>query len=262
MAADAQPPYAPPPYAQTNLQLYRQLRGAYPPEAVARVAAAYELAASLFTGRFRGSGKTFLAHLVGTASVLASIRAPTPVVVAGLLHAAYAQGEFGGGVPGATADKRARLVGAIGEEAETLVAGFTDLAWDERAIPTLLERVDALGPGERDVVRMRLANELEDYLDLGTLYGAHADADRAWAAAVGPACAELARRLGHPELSAGLARVFDESARGSVAPALRRPHGGSYLLAPASHRPRARAAWASRLAALRKRAGHLLRRLR
>ena len=40
-----------------------------------------------FPGTYRGSGKPFLAHLVGTASVLASLRARTPVVVTGLLHA-------------------------------------------------------------------------------------------------------------------------------------------------------------------------------
>lgn len=247
-------------YAQTNLQLYRQLRASHPPEAVARAAAGYELAARLFTGRFRGSGKTFLAHLVGTASVLAGIGAPADVVAAGLLHAAYAQGEFGSGVPGVTPARRARLVRAVGEEAEALVRGFTELAWNERAIPELLARAATLGPRERDVVRIRLANELEDFLDLGTLYGTHAEADRKWAEAVGPACAELARRLGHPGLAAELERVFEESARESLPAALRRPHGGSYLLAPASHRLRARAAVAARLARLRRRAVRLLRR--
>jgi (p)ppGpp synthase/HD superfamily hydrolase len=247
-------------YAQTNLQLYRQMRESHPPEAVAQVAAGYELAVLLFTGRFRGSGKTFLAHLVGTASVLAGLRAPGAVVTAGVLHAAYAQGEFGSGVPGVTPAKRSRLIRAVGEEAEALVAGFTELAWDERSIPELLEGVATLGPRERDVVRIRLANELEDYLDLGTRYGTYAESDRKWAAAVGPACAELARRLGHAGLASDLERVFEESARESVPDALRRPHGGSYLVAPASHRPRARAALATRLARLRRRAARLLRR--
>jgi (p)ppGpp synthase/HD superfamily hydrolase len=35
------------------------------------VASAYELTATLMTGQFRASGKTFIAHLVGTASILA-----------------------------------------------------------------------------------------------------------------------------------------------------------------------------------------------
>ena len=83
-------------YAQTNIQLFNQLQregyGAADLEAVAR---AYDLAIALTTGRFRASGKTFIAHLVGTAGILGSLKAPGPLVVAGLLHAAYAAGDFG-----------------------------------------------------------------------------------------------------------------------------------------------------------------------
>ena len=97
------------PYAQTNLQLYAQmLRAAYPETDVDRVRAAYEFALPLFAGAYRGSGKPFIAHLVGTASILVSIRARMPVVVAGLLHAVYASGEFGNGWRG-DRDSRRRV---------------------------------------------------------------------------------------------------------------------------------------------------------
>jgi predicted HD phosphohydrolase len=46
----------------------------------------YDFALQIFTGRLRGSGKPFLSHLVGTASILATLDAPTRVVAAGLLH--------------------------------------------------------------------------------------------------------------------------------------------------------------------------------
>jgi (p)ppGpp synthase/HD superfamily hydrolase len=62
-------------YAQTNLQLYRQLRDRTDAD-VALVAAAYELALSLFPRSFRATGKPFLCHLVGTASILDSHGAP------------------------------------------------------------------------------------------------------------------------------------------------------------------------------------------
>jgi len=42
----------------------------YDEQEIAAVKNSYELAMTLFTGRFRGSGKTFIAHLVGTASIL------------------------------------------------------------------------------------------------------------------------------------------------------------------------------------------------
>src|SRR5208282_2979363 len=77
-------------YAQTNIQLINQLRGeSYATSDLRVVVDSYELAALLLTGRFRASGKTFIAHLVGTASILGSLHAPAPLVAAGLLHAVY-----------------------------------------------------------------------------------------------------------------------------------------------------------------------------
>ena len=75
-------------YAQTNLQLYAQLRRANADESdLALVRRGYDLAMHLCPASFRGSGKPLLAHLVGTASILASLGQPTRVVTAGLLHA-------------------------------------------------------------------------------------------------------------------------------------------------------------------------------
>ena len=78
------------PYAQTNVQLFNQLRSqGYSQNDRERVREAYEFAMRLFTGLFLPSGKTFIDHLVGTASILTSLRMPVEVVVAGLIHAAY-----------------------------------------------------------------------------------------------------------------------------------------------------------------------------
>ena len=62
--------------AQTYVQLHRQLRDAgYAPVDVECCRAAYRLAAELFTARFRPSHDSFLSHVVGTASILTSMRA-------------------------------------------------------------------------------------------------------------------------------------------------------------------------------------------
>ena len=62
-------------FAQTNIQLLNQMYDlGYDEQEIAAVGKSYELAMILFTGRFRGSGKTFIAHLVGTASILVSVR--------------------------------------------------------------------------------------------------------------------------------------------------------------------------------------------
>ena len=83
-------------FAQTNIQLVNQLqRDGYHSSEIELVVRSYELAMRVFTGLFRSCEKTFIAHLVGTASILSKHRAPLNVVVAGLLHSAYTVGDFG-----------------------------------------------------------------------------------------------------------------------------------------------------------------------
>ena len=231
------------PCAQTNLQLYRQLgAGGYAAAEIGTIAGAYELSLRLFPGMYRGSGKPFLAHLVGTASVLAALRARPPVVATGLLHAAYTHGEFGNGWRGMSDPKRAAVRGAVGEEVEDLIARYTKLTWRRDTIPQIGARVETMTPVERDVLLVRLANELEDHLDLGILYAADVEARREFMRADLPSAVAMAERLGHPALARGLAETFAEVAGAQIAPGLQRGHGTTFQIPLASHRLRLRVA--------------------
>jgi hypothetical protein len=162
--------------AQTNLQLYQQLsERAADSSDLAIVRRGYELAASLFAGVYRASGKPFIAHLVGTADILIQDRAPLAFVTAGLLHAAYAQGDFGDGVPGPTETRRRQVVNAIGADAERLVARYTAMAWKGGDLSGDRNRPDSLDALDRKVLRIRLANEVEEISDFGILH--HRDAE-------------------------------------------------------------------------------------
>ncbi len=223
-------------YAQTNLQLYAQVRcAAYPEGDVDCVRAAYEFALPLFAGAYRGSGKPFIAHLVGTASILASVRARMPVVVAGLMHAAYASGEFGDGSRGEAPWKRARLVSAVGAEVADLVTGYTALRWNTQTIPVIRDRLDTMGGQEREVLLVRLANELEDHLDLGVLYCSDAERRRAYLGTPLYRCVDMAARLGFLELAGALDDAFKKTLSADVPRAFRRREGESFRLTPASH---------------------------
>jgi len=230
-------------YAQTNIQLYRQLEAeGYSVADVETVGRAHELAQRLFPGIYRGSGRPFLAHLVGTASVLVSLRARVPVVVTGLLHAVYTHGEFGNGWRGIKEAKRAKVRQEVGEEVEDLIARYTRLTWRPSTLPAIRAGFDAMGPLERDVLLVRLANELEDHLDLGILYSADHKWRRAFMETDLPACVEMAERLGAPALAKRLAETFAEVSNAHVSPALRGSHGESFRIPLASHRPRLRVA--------------------
>jgi (p)ppGpp synthase/HD superfamily hydrolase len=160
-------------YAQTNLQLFNQLRSeGYSDSELSCIFNAYKVVVSLYTGWFRPSGKTFIAHLVGTASILASLRLPAKVVAAGLLHAAYSSGSFDNtSQKGITPAKRQWLIHAVGSEVEEYITKYQVLKWNKNNnISVICQGLDSLEPIEREVLLIRLANELEEYQDLGLLY--------------------------------------------------------------------------------------------
>lgn len=158
-------------YAQTNIQLFNQLRlGGYSNADMSLVRDAYESAMVLFTGRFQPSGKSFMAHVVGTASILASLRLPAEVVAAGLLHNVYEQGDFGNGRSGVSITKRQEIRRLLNPEIEEYVFRFPDLHWKSRTVQLAPVNPDRLALVDRNVLFIRLADYLEHLLDLDLLY--------------------------------------------------------------------------------------------
>ncbi len=215
-----------PPAAQTNLRLYRQLHDAgYMPSDLIWVRDGYELATSLFAGQYRGSGKPFVAHLVGTASILASIDAPPSAVVAGLLHAAYAQGDFG---LARWRHRRERVRAKIGNPAEELVWRYNEMPWTPSEIDCLRADSTRLAQTDRLVVLMRLANELDDNLDLA-MFHSHAAKDAFHDCR--DSIVALARTISGPMLANAFLATYREDSGGEWAGALSLNRPFSYQLA-------------------------------
>jgi (p)ppGpp synthase/HD superfamily hydrolase len=192
----------------------------------------------LFAGRFRPSGKTFIAHLVGTASILSSLRVPIEVVAAGLLHAAYIYGDFGDEDRGISEAKREQLRGVVGRRIEEYVDRYTIQPWNEKTISAICDSLDALSPIDRDVLLMRLANELEDHLDLGILYCGNVKQRQHYINRSGAILVKIAEELGFPTLAADLAQIFRESTLAEIPAQLRRPSNSSFTLAPSYYQRR------------------------
>ncbi|MDP8961086.1 MAG: hypothetical protein M3N32_05660 [Actinomycetota bacterium] len=225
-------------YAQTNLQLCNQLRAsAYDERDVELVKDAYDLAVTLFTGQFRSSGKPFLAHLVGTASVLTALGAPARVIAAGLLHASYASGEWGDGRGKVSSDERRQTLRALDAGVEELVRHYTEFRWDARSILEIHAGIDSLSEAERTVVLVRLANLMEDYLDLGMAYSHKGEKDKQ-ADSVLELSSQIAELLDHGDLASELRRVFAENRAAKIPPALIRGRRSSFTVAPLSHQVR------------------------
>jgi hypothetical protein len=229
--------------AQTNLQLYNQLIArSWRVEDLARVKGAYDLAARLFSGRYRCSGKPFVDHLVGTASVVADLGERVDMVAAALLHAAYEQGDFGGGRAGRPEARRAAVARAVGSGAEALVFAYGTTPWTTDTLARRRTDADTLDAIERDVIVLRLANEADEHIDLGTRYcdrGGFALYDEDAVAEM----ALLAERIGVPALAVRL-RAIADAERGITVPVpLRSSASGSEVIVPRSaRRPFARSA--------------------
>ena len=245
-------------YAQTNIQLYNQLLLAGWCEADLRlIHAGYLLAASLFTGHFRPNQKVFLAHLVGTASILAVHGAEAETTAAGLLHSAYSHGEFGDCSRGIAERKRERVKSVLGPACEALIARYSSPDCDLSKLATRFAEGERLSAAERTVAFIKLADVLEDHCDLGMGYSpnkrlpATSGSATAWCEIV----TKLATGLGHATLASELRAALDQAADIRIPDFLCGSRDGSYLIAPLSHRTRAtvrlarfRSRWKSKLA--------------
>jgi len=223
--------------AQTNLQLYDEVAPlGWSETDLVRLRDGYDLVCELFSGMVRPTGKTFVAHLVGTASALVRIGERPAVVLAGLLHAAYTLGEFGDGTRGESEPKRRVVTAAVGPEAEWLVSRYTRLRWAPEVVSGLLERATDLDAEARDVVVMRLANEVDEWVDGGHRYAPAAATNMQSSL---DALVSLAERVGLPELGREL-RALDASANAAEVPVVLVGvnRGGSHAIPPRSHRPR------------------------
>ncbi len=227
------------PYAQTNLQLFNQLRReGYSNTDLSFVRDACELTIVLYSGRFLPSGRPFIAHVVRTASILASLHLSAQVVAAGLLHNVYDTGDFGDCRRGISTGKRALISRVLSPEVEEYVARFPTLYWGSPTIQLARDDPDHLSPLDRAVLLILLADHLEHLLDLDVLY--YVGAECRYYLNNSRTGAELAARLGASQLATQLNETLRETefAELPVEIPAAKLRDRSFVLAPRSCRKR------------------------
>ena len=193
-----------PSYAQTNLQLWQQLQGeGYSDGEKSLVHNTYEFARRLYSGFFIASGRTQIAHLVGTASILSTLRVPGVVVAAGLIHNVYENADFGSCRDGPTAAKRAATRRAVGEEVERYVHHIYVQTVGRQSFSSILNQIDAMEFLARYAVLIKICDRFEHRVNDGGLeqYTKYVDKD-------GPMIIEVTRRLGFPVLARQIQQVI------------------------------------------------------
>ena len=228
------------PYAQTNIQLFNQLqREGYSDAELALVRNAYELTVDLHTGRFLASGRTHIAHVVGTASILGSPHPPADVVAAGLIHNVYGSGEFGCGSKGISRAKRKRVRQIVGEQVEEYVYRFLALRLNPRTLSIIGNDPDALDSTDRHAFLIELAERLDHHLSHDGLEKYQKHMDRSGQLMVG-----IAEKLGFADLAAEMQKALTDRNPGKVfvRPIDPSSPNRSRVVAPRSYRRRLRVA--------------------
>lgn len=186
---------------QTNTGLYVQLHEAgFSAADLAATQRAYRLASRLFNGKYRKTERVFICHAVGAASSAARFDSRFAFVVAAMLHAAYDSGQFPDGrIGGPSSSHRAWLAAQVGPEVEAILYRYQDFGFD-RGGPEQYVR-NGFAEGDRDLMFISLAHEVDDLLDLGlrfaSKYGESIESRV-------DACVTLAEKIDKPELAATL----------------------------------------------------------
>jgi (p)ppGpp synthase/HD superfamily hydrolase len=209
-------------YAQTNIQLFNQLqRDGYRDGQLRLIADAYILATRLFAARFELSGKCFMAHAIGTASILSANVAPAELIAAGLLHNVYRNGDFGDYRKTITAAKRKRITNTVGQAVELCVYRFAVQRWNAERLRATYAQLSGMQELDRQVVLLYLADQLAKHLGLEILYRRDYEQCRHYYWEFGPLLVDMAQQLGYLGLSHQLQEAIQATLESTVPAELR-----------------------------------------
>ena len=213
--------------AQTNLQLYNQLRAqGYSDEDLLVVHRAYEFLTTIYPGYYQADGKPFVAHTVGVASILAHLKLPTEFIAAGLLHNIYGNGDFGDGRRDVATERRRRIVRkAVGDRIEILIERFPGCRIGSKITPDILSRIDQLDEIDKKLIVIDLADYLEKYIDLGVCYWGDSQVISDAVNKRGQNLVTMASGLGYPQLARMLNETFTQAGRAQIPDSLRASSG-------------------------------------
>ena len=161
------------PFALTYPQLVNQaVAHGWDDATVGRLRCAYMFAERMTDGLYRGQGVPLICHLVRTASIVLAEGGQPDAVMAAMLHAAPMLHLFGGSRRRKTRERDwDTLCDAAGESVTRLVQAYEAFPWGcASALENHLQQLDRYDAETRTVLLMRMANELEDFIDGGMRY--------------------------------------------------------------------------------------------
>ena len=133
---------------------------------------AFELAVTFSDGLYRAQGVPLINHLIRTASILMVEKQPLVVVLVGLLHAAPILHKFDRSHRSAgLQQKKQALEKHLNADIAALVMQYELLPWySMQSLQMHRSTIDQASEVTRQLITVRLANELEDNLDGAMLF--------------------------------------------------------------------------------------------
>ena len=173
--------------------------------ALQSVVGVHALATAMFNGMYRGTGKPFLCHLVGTASTVAEFDRRPDMILAALLHAAFDAGLFPDGRSGRpTRAHKHWLATKVDQRTVDLLERYQAFGFGASDIRRLVSRE---AEWDRDMIVLRLCNELDDLSDGGLAFAAKRGSSTM---ASSLDCENLAVGVGLPKLGARIVELAKE----------------------------------------------------
>jgi hypothetical protein len=151
--------------AQTNLELCIQMEEmGYTPRDIEVVHDAYMFSIDKIFSMFRGSGKPFINHLVGVASIMVLDKQSVTMIQAALMHALY-QNRVEFGKYNNLDEKRELLKTAFGSEVDDLIWRYTQFEM------VAIEQINMNDLAQlEEVLILRIADEVEDLTSFGFMF--------------------------------------------------------------------------------------------
>lgn len=193
-------------YALTYPQLMNQALSRDLPETdLLQLRRGHEFVQAFADGIYRAQGVPLLNHLVRTASILLAERQPIEVVLGGMLHAVYILAYFDESTRQRPRQShRTHVRNEFGAEVDKLIEEYRRISWyGADKINQHRQRLDDYPERMRSALILRLANDLEDSLDLALAYTGTDRAQRRLEACVGDSTA-LAQAMSLHKIAADL----------------------------------------------------------
>ncbi|MCP4775053.1 MAG: hypothetical protein GY880_12510 [Planctomycetaceae bacterium] len=218
-------------YALTYQQLIQQAadKGFVDSELV-DIRVCYDLAIRLTDGLYRKQTVPFICHLVRTGSIVMYESREPPLVLASMLHAVYFLHLFRGSTRrGPRKKDRHMLRNTIGPEVERLVSDYSQFQWGPLVAARWSESLDHANERTRQLLVMRLADELEDHLDSAEAFVPRGQF-RAEDSTYGQEYAALARSMGRHSLAADFEEAVQINQRARLPAGVLSSHRSSFEL--------------------------------